>query len=111
MGLYHGSDCSCSTGHGPCCIASPLDASDASDAPVDGTSCAPPNILRYETAGCGASAHPVCGPSGSSGPDVCAQPICSCDGRTITKCDYSAVPWAYAGICQPGESGADAVEQ
>jgi hypothetical protein len=47
FGLYHGADCSCTTGHGPCCIGSnTLDASpDVTDAPItDGSTCAAPQI-------------------------------------------------------------------
>ena len=105
-GLYHGADCSCTTGQGPCCIArNTLDASDAQiqDADV----CTPPQVLRYETAGCGAAAHPVCG---SSSQDACAMPVCGCDGTTIVKCDFATAPWAHAGECET-EASADAQEQ
>ncbi len=102
-GLYHGADCGCTGGHGPCCIAqSTLDASDAQieDADV----CAAPQVRRYETAGCGAAAHPVCG---SSSQDACAMPVCGCDGTTLTKCDFASAPWAHAGACET-EASADA---
>jgi hypothetical protein len=106
FGLYHGVDCGCSMGQGPCCGArNTLDASDAQiqDADV----CTPPQVLRYETAGCGAAAHPVCG---SSTQDACAMPVCGCDGTTIVKCDFATAPWAHAGACEM-DASADAQEQ
>ena len=109
-GLYHGDDCGCSTGHGPCCIAqNTLDASDAQtpDATQDADVCPSPQVLRYETAGCGASAHPICG---SSSQDACAMPVCGCDGTTIVKCDFASAPWARTGDCE-SEASADAQEQ
>jgi hypothetical protein len=117
-GLYHGADCSCSTGRGPCCIAMNTDASDAADAPsdapsdappTDGSVCVSPQVLRYETAGCGAAAHPVCG---SSDQDACLEEVCGCDGTTLSKCDYAPAPWSRLGPCgDAGEGGADATDQ
>jgi hypothetical protein len=98
--LYHGADCSCATGHGPCCFAlSPLDASDAADAPIDSTDavqCPPPMVWRYETAGCGAAANAICGPSGE---DACLEEVCGCDGTTLSKCEYATAPWSHLGPC------------
>lgn len=68
-----------------------------SDGPAtDGPACAPPNVLRYMEPGCGAAAPtPVCGQASSDG---CARARCSCDGKVVTLCDYSPVPFArYLG--------------
>jgi hypothetical protein len=102
-GLYQGADCSCTTGHGPCC-----GAQNTLDAPSDGDVCSAPKVLRYETAGCGASAHPLCG---SSDQDACATPVCGCDGTTLVKCDYASAPWSRLGPCTPADASADAPEQ
>jgi hypothetical protein len=56
----------------------------------------PPNVLRYESAGCGADAHPVCGDVSQ---DACAADVCGCDGTTIVKCDYASAPWSHVGSC------------
>ena len=93
-GLYHGADCSCSTG-----AQNTLDAGDASDADV----CPAPNVLRYETAGCGDSAHPVCGRSDQ---DACAIAVCGCDGTTLVKCDYASTPWSHLGACTGDDAAA-----
>jgi hypothetical protein len=93
-----------------------LDASDAADAadapdapPSDGSVCVSPNVLRYEMAGCGAAAQPVCG---SSDQDACIEEVCGCDGTTLSKCDYATAPWSHLGPCgDAGEGGADAADQ
>jgi hypothetical protein len=89
---------------------STLDASDAADAPVtDGSTCVSPQVLRYETAGCGAAAHPVCG---SPDQDACIWEVCGCDGATLSKCDYAPAPWSRLGPCgDAGEGGIDAADQ
>lgn len=66
------------------------------DASSDAGICSPPRVLRYESAGCGAEAHPVCGRPDQ---DACAAPVCGCDGTTLSKCDYAAGPWSHAGSC------------
>ncbi len=73
-----------------------LDATDASDAPNDTSGCSPPLVLRYETAGCGAEAHPVCG---GEPEDACAILVCACSGHTVVKCDYATEPWGSVGAC------------
>ena len=110
-GLYHGPDCSCPAGHGPCCGGTNLlDASDAADAPpTDSSLCVSPEVLRFETAGCGAAAHPVCG---SSAQDACFGQVCGCEGTTLSKCDYATAAWSHLGPCgDAGEGGADAADQ
>lgn len=105
-GLYQGADCSCTTGRGPCCGAQ--NTLDATDAPNDADVCSAPMVLRFETAGCGASAHPVCG---SSDQDACAMSVCGCDGTTLVKCDYASAPWSHLGPCTPADASSDAPEQ
>jgi hypothetical protein len=61
--------------------------------------CAAPNVWRYMSPGCGAQAHPVCG---TASQDACAAPRCSCDGRDIIGCDYTAEPYAHVGSCRDG---------
>jgi hypothetical protein len=74
----------------------------APDAPDGDAGCAPPLVLRYESAGCGAAAHPVCGYADQ---DACAISVCSCDGRQIVKCDYASEPWQTVGC---GDASSDA---
>jgi hypothetical protein len=73
-----------------------MDADAALDAVTDANVCASPQVLRYESAGCGADAFPVCGRSDQ---DACAIEVCGCDGQTIVKCDYASAPWAHIGSC------------
>jgi hypothetical protein len=80
----------------------------ATDAPSDADVCSAPMVLRFETAGCGASAHPVCG---SSDQDACAMAVCGCDGTTLVKCDYASAPWSHLGPCTPADASSDAPEQ
>lgn len=58
--------------------------------------CPAPNVWRYQSAGCGTEARPVCG---SAVGDGCLGYRCSCDGRDITGCDFSSEPYSYAGFC------------
>jgi hypothetical protein len=86
---------------GPPVDANPLvdagmDADAALDALTDANVCASPQVLRYESAGCGADAFPVCGRPDQ---DACAIEVCGCDGQTIVKCDYASAPWAHIGSC------------
>jgi hypothetical protein len=73
-----------------------MDADAALDAVTDAGVCASPKVLRYESAGCGADAAPICG---TADEDACAIQVCGCDGQTIVKCDYASAPWAYLGAC------------
>jgi hypothetical protein len=73
-----------------------MDADAALDAVTDASVCASPQVLRYESAGCGADALPVCG---TADQDACAIAVCGCDGQTIVKCDYASAPWAFIGSC------------
>jgi hypothetical protein len=67
-------------------------------------SCKSPCTIRYETPGCGAAAHPVCG---SGAEDACLGYVCSCTGQAIVKCDYATEPWASYGACDGGDAAAD----
>jgi hypothetical protein len=74
---------------------------------ADGT-CPSGQVLRYESAGCGAAAKPVCG---SPTQDACYRAVCSCQGQTISCCDYAPEPFASFGACTidsgPVDSGPD----
>jgi hypothetical protein len=72
------------------------------DALTDADVCAAPNVLRYESAGCGADARPVCGDVSQ---DACAADVCGCDGTTIVKCDYASAPWSHLGACSVDGGG------
>jgi hypothetical protein len=69
---------------------------DASDA----GSCLPPLIWQYTAPGCGADAHPACGPASQ---DACAFPVCSCYGQTILSCQFATQPFEHFGAC--GDDG------
>jgi hypothetical protein len=73
--------------------------------PDDGGECLPPNVWRYQTAGCGADAHPVCG---SASGDACFIARCGCDGQTIDGCDFTTKPFSFTGACDGGSDGGDA---
>jgi hypothetical protein len=73
-----------------------MDVDAALEAATDADVCASPQVLRYESAGCGADALPVCGRADQ---DACAIEVCGCDGQTIVKCDYASAPWAHIGSC------------
>ena len=79
-----------------------LFAACGSDA-ADG-SCPAGQVLRYESAGCGTAAKPVCG---SPNQDACFRAVCSCQGVTISRCDYAKEPFASFGACTV-DSGTDA---
>jgi hypothetical protein len=79
----------------------------ATDATSDADVCPAPMVPRFETAGCGASAHPVCG---SSVQEACAMSLCGCDGTTLEACDYPSAPWSHLGPCGPAEAGTDATD-
>ena len=80
------------------------DASQA-DAPADVAEdvsdggCAPPNVWRYATPGCGAAAAPSCGDPNQ---DACAIMLCSCSGQTISGCQWASEPWQSYGPCDAG---------
>lgn len=74
--------------------------SDGSD--KDAGACPAGQVLRYESAGCGAAAKPVCG---SPQQDACFRAVCSCNGVTISRCDYANEPFASFGAC--ADSAAD----
>jgi hypothetical protein len=63
---------------------------------LDAGPCPPDQILRYFTAGCGASAVPTCG---SPIDDACFIAFCGCDGTTIGGCGFTRAPFAHAGPC------------
>jgi hypothetical protein len=72
------------------------DAADHDAADHDAAICAAPNVWRYQTPGCGADAHPVCG---SATEDACLIERCGCDGKTISGCDYATAPFEHVGAC------------
>lgn len=73
-----------------------LDADAGPDAVTDADVCTPPQVLRYESPGCGVDAVAVCG---GFAQDACANRVCGCDGTDVVMCDYSPVPWAHVGSC------------
>jgi hypothetical protein len=82
-------------------IKSPIDGPGEGGA-YDSGPCPAGQVLRYQTPGCGADAKPVCG---SPQQDACARPVCSCNGVTISRCDYAPEPYASAGACDPYDGG------
>ena len=62
----------------------------------DGGTCQAPNVWRYQTPGCGAEAHPVCG---SASQDAGLGYACGCDGEILIGFDYFKKPWSARGIC------------
>jgi hypothetical protein len=67
--------------------------------------CPAGQVLRYESPGCGVDAKPVCG---SQSQDACYRAVCSCQGETISRCDYASEPFAYFGACPiPDGAGPD----
>ena len=68
----------------------------------DGGACPAGQVLRYETAGCGAAAKPVCG---SPQQDACVRAVCSCKGETISRCDYAPEPFGAFGACPASDGG------
>jgi hypothetical protein len=81
----------------------PVDGgTDAADGGIDGVTtgdggtCSSPNVWRYQTPGCGAEAHPVCGSAMQDGGLGFA---CGCDGEILTGFDYFKKPWSARGIC------------
>jgi hypothetical protein len=76
----------------------------SSDGTVEGGPCAPGQVLRYESPGCGAEAKPVCG---SPQQDACYRAVCSCKGATISRCDYAPEPFATFGACLVPDGGGE----
>ena len=72
---------------------------------ADAGACPPPLVLRYESPGCGAASHPVCG---SLDQDACAIAVCGCSGVTLVKCDYASEAWEHAGECATDAASSDA---
>ena len=70
----------------------------------DGGTCPAGQVLRYESPGCGAAAKPVCG---SGEQDACYRAVCSCQGQTISRCDYAPEPFSAFGACPTPDSGMD----
>jgi hypothetical protein len=68
----------------------------------DGGACPAGQVLRYETAGCGAAANPACGWPQQ---DACVRAVCSCQGKTISRCDYAPEPFAAFGACPALDGG------
>ena len=66
--------------------------------------CPAGQVLRYESSGCGTAATPVCGPSAQ---DACYRPVCSCQGQTISRCDYASEPFSAFGACPLPDTGVD----
>jgi hypothetical protein len=69
---------------------------------VDGDSCQPPNVWRYQQPGCGADAHPVCG---SAQQDAGLAFACGCNGERLTGFDYFDKPYTARGICPSVDGG------
>lgn len=70
---------------------------------LDSGAC-PVGQVRYESPGCGVEVKPVCG---SSEQDACFRPVCSCQGKTISRCDYATEPFLSFGACPASDSGID----
>ena len=81
-----------------------LSACESSRGNSDGGQCPAGQVLRYESPGCGAAATPVCG---SSAQDACYRAVCSCQGQTISRCDYAPEPFSAFGACPVPDSGVD----
>ena len=79
-----------------------LSACPSANDPAPNSSCAAPNVLRYERAGC--DEKPVCG---SATMDLCARPVCSCKGKVMIGCDYYREPFTTQAVpvgAQDGDS-------
>jgi hypothetical protein len=81
------------------CSVSDGGSPDTAEVRVDGGPCPAGQVLRYEAPGCGAEAKPVCG---SPVQDACFRPVCSCNGATISRCDFASEPFASFGSCDGG---------
>ena len=84
------------------CSVSDGGSPDTAEVRVDGGPCPAGQVLRYEAPGCGAEAKPVCG---SPLQDACFRPVCSCNGATISRCDFASEPFASFGSCDGGGHG------
>jgi hypothetical protein len=74
------------------------------NAEPEGGTCPAGQVLRYESPGCAAEATPVCG---ASEQDACYRAVCSCQGQTISRCDYAPEPFAAFGECSAPDSGTE----